>query len=224
MLSRSETGAVSECSHLGAFNPGTVDVTLSVGLFSAHNVAEGSIQRTVRAGELVRVNSPSFRRSTPHRTARSSGSRSRSRAPSTCSATGSTAPATRSRCGPSRGSSAFDRGAERCAARPLSQRGRFFSLRGLTKHGRMPILLGSKARSSDRAQTRTHTPPAGHNDLPQLSHLSNLPEAPTLHPTEPGRQRVDPCPVRGRGASSVTLASRRRDFSEPLARVYRVRG
>ena len=51
-----ETAGGPERSHLGAFNPGTVDMILTVALFSADNVAEGSIQRTVRPGELVRVN------------------------------------------------------------------------------------------------------------------------------------------------------------------------
>jgi hypothetical protein len=51
-----ESASGPERSHLGAFNPGPADATLTVALFSADNQAEGSIQRLVRAGELVRLN------------------------------------------------------------------------------------------------------------------------------------------------------------------------
>ena len=51
-----QTASGPERSHLGAFNPGASDVTLTVAMFSADNVAEGSITRTVRPGELLRVN------------------------------------------------------------------------------------------------------------------------------------------------------------------------
>ncbi len=51
-----ETATGPERSHLGAFNPGGSDVTLTVTMFSVDNVAEGSLTRTVRPGELLRVN------------------------------------------------------------------------------------------------------------------------------------------------------------------------
>ncbi len=51
-----QTANGPERSHLGAFNPGSADETLTAALFSATNAAEGSITRTVHPGELLRIN------------------------------------------------------------------------------------------------------------------------------------------------------------------------
>lgn len=47
----------TERAHLSVFNPGTSDVTVTLVLLSDQGSEEGSVQRTVRAGELLRVNS-----------------------------------------------------------------------------------------------------------------------------------------------------------------------
>ena len=46
-----------ERSHFAAYNPGPGSVTLSIASFAADGTARGNLQRSIRSGELLRVNS-----------------------------------------------------------------------------------------------------------------------------------------------------------------------